>query len=299
MRRSIAMVVLTAVISGACSSASPASPSASTAASSMATVAPSLAASATPSPSPSASSIPSPSPSPDWTPLVPSTYTRSTAGRRSGDSSTENWAGYTATNHGRPFDRVEAQWTVTTVDCANASSSSGVGEVVGLNGGFDHPGTAAYLFTLISCEHESGPAEVLWQTPNDDGDLGVIVNVGDQVYGSVEIEGDQVSFSLVDQTTNDFDSVVTSGADVSAKQAVWTVSVEGCTSTACPALPKFGPITMAQALARSMDRIGSINDPAWASERIEMTDHSHKVVRAEASALTVSGSRFTVRWIRK
>lgn len=261
---------------------------------------PSAAPTVEPSPSVAASPSPVPTPTPDPlpAPLVATTYKRSTAGRHPQSATTENWAGYTVTNHGRAFDRVDAEWTVVAPTCSGDKGSAGVGVLIGMNGGFGHPGTYAYLDTAVDCDDPSAPAYAEWQTANDDGDFNMDVNVGDHVRASVEV-GAEVSFTLVDETTNEFDTATANKAGVKSTQAEWVVLDDGCKSGSCPPLPKFAPITISQAVARSNGHIGSIDDPAWVPELEAMSEHNHAIIRARPSSLSASGSRFTVRWLRK
>jgi hypothetical protein len=81
--------------------------------------------------------------------------------------------------------------------------------------------------------------------------------------------------------------------------AEWIVEAPGVNQVPTLPLAKFLTVTFENAQATLKGHTGSINDPAWQYDRIDMAwSWSPGLIRAEALPLSLDGTSFSVKWVR-
>jgi Peptidase A4 family len=189
-----------------------------------------------------------------------------------------NWAGYVVqSNTGQSFSSVSGSWTEPTL-----STSSGQGYSafwVGLGGAgqqsqaLEQVGTSAEVVngqTQYYAWYELLPAA---ETP-----LNIAIHPGDHISGKVTVNGTNVTVSLVDQTTGQSVSKTLQMSNPDTSSAEWIAEAPSTQSQsgADQVLPlaNFGTVTFANASATAGGHTGSISDPNWSVQEIQLTPSS-------------------------
>jgi hypothetical protein len=233
-----------------------------------------------------------------------------------------NWAGYIARSSvgNGQFSSVSGSWVEPSV-----SSSTGQGYSafwVGLGGSsnqsqsLEQVGTSADTIngqTRYYAWYELVPAP---ETP-----LNLAVHPGDHITGKVSVSGSTVTVSLSDQTTGQSVTRQLQMSDPDTSSAEWIAEAPSSESQfgnyqTLP-LADFGKVTFTDASATSNRHTGSISDPNWTLQQVQLASatgggsagggagiagggpgfvSTQSSAGAETSSLSGDGSSFSVSW---
>ncbi len=125
------------------------------------------------------------------------------------------------------------------------------------------------------------------------------LHAGDRVSARVTRSGRTFTMTLADLTTGRTESMKRSAKNGSSASVEWTVEAPCSGPTgSCTQLPLarfLDQVRFESALATSAGHVGSVDEPRWSKVRITMTTR-HGTPMAAPSALSSSGTRFSVRW---
>lgn len=240
-------------------------------------------------------------------------------------ATSENWAGYVVKSNAgtQQFSSVSGSWVQPTI---KSSSSTGPGCSafwVGLGGSSDQSQALEQVGT--SADWVNGQAVYYaWYelVPAPETKLSLTIHPGDHVSARVSVSGQTVTVSLSDQTTGQSatKTVQTSTADTSS--AEWIAEApstygQGGNYQTLP-LANFGQVAFTGASATSNGHTGSISDPNWTVQQVQLsasgttgrfaaggagfagTDpglaSAQSASGAQTSSLSSDGASFSVNW---
>jgi hypothetical protein len=190
-------------------------------------------------------------------------------------ATSENWAGYVAASNvgNGQFSSVSGNWVVPTV-----SSSAGHGYSafwVGLGGSSNQSQALEQVGT--SADTTGGQTQYYaWYelVPAPETRLDLAVHPGDHMTGKVSVNGSTVTFSLADETTGQSATKQLQMSNPDTSSAEWiaeapsSVSQDGSYQTL--PLADFGKVTFTNAYATSNGHTGSISDPNWSLQQVQL-----------------------------
>jgi Peptidase A4 family len=194
-------------------------------------------------------------------------------------AASENWAGYAVQSKaGQSYSSVSGSWTEPSV-----STSSGPGYSafwVGLGGAnqqsqsLEQVGTSAELVngqTQYYAWYELVPAA---QTR-----LKIAINPGDHISAMVTVNGTDVTVSLSDQTSGKSVSKTLQMSNPDTSSAEWIAEAPAAASQGggyqILPLANFGKVTFTNASATAGGHAGSISDPFWSVQEIQLSSSSN------------------------
>ncbi len=238
-------------------------------------------------------------------------------------AASQNWAGYVAhSNLGSgQFSSVSGSWVQPSV---NSSTSQGYSAFwVGLGGSSGQSQALEQVGT--SADTVNGQTQYYaWYelVPAPETRLDLAVHPGDHMTGKVSVSGSTVNISLSDQTTGQSVTKQLQMSNPDTSSAEWiaeapsSVSQDG--SHQVLPLADFGNVTFTNASASGDGHTGSVSDPNWSLQQVQLSspggsgdwagggagiagDSSGFVstqsgAGAQTSSLTGDGSSFSVGW---
>ena len=225
-------------------------------------------------------------------------------------AASQNWAGYVVTHNSgsQQFSSVSGSWVEPS---ANASSTTGQGYSafwVGLGG--TGGGQAQALEQVgTSADTVNGQTQYYaWYelVPAPETKLNLAVHPGDHMTGKVTVNGNNVTVSLSDQTTGQSVTKTLQMSNPDTSSAEWiaeapsTYTQGGMTQTL--PLADFGKVTFTNATATADGHTGSISDPAWSVQQVQLSSAGARLVStgstagAQPSSLSSDGSSFSVSY---
>jgi hypothetical protein len=234
----------------------------------------------------------------------------------------QNWSGYVVqSSAGKNFSRVSGSWVQPSV-----SSNSGQGYSafwVGLGGAgqqsqaLEQTGTAAQVVN-------GQVTYYAWYelVPSAQVTLPLAIHPGDQMSGKVTVHGSNVTISLDDQTTGHSitKSLQMNNPDTSSAEWIAEAPAAESSDGSMQILPlaDFGHVTFTNASATAGGQTGSISDPAWNVEQVDLSnaggapflgdggqfspaglgaaDSQQSAAGASAGAVSSDGTSFTVSY---
>jgi hypothetical protein len=190
----------------------------------------------------------------------------------------ENWAGYEATTtNSDGFGAVSGSWVQPTVKASSARSYSAYW--VGLGGGDENSDALEQDGTQADVAANGTVSYYAWYelVPSAPVKIPVAVHAGDKIYARTYVKGDEVTFTLDNQTTGTdwTKTVAMTQVTPDTSTAEWVAEApsacEGSAASSCSVLnlADFGTVTFTDAHARSDGAVKSIS--GWDSEAIEMS----------------------------
>jgi hypothetical protein len=238
-------------------------------------------------------------------------------------AASENWAGYVAhSNLGNgQFSNVSGSWVEPSV---SSSTSQGYSAFwVGLGGSSNQSQALEQVGT--SADTVDGQTQYYaWYelVPAPETKLNLAVHPGDHMTGKVSVSGTTVTISLSDQTTGQSVTKQLQMSNPDTSSAEWIAeapSSEGGSGDYQPLpLADFGKVTFTSASATSDGHAGSVSDPNWSLQQVQLTSSggsggwagggagiagggngfvsTQSGAGAETSSLSGDGSSFSVAW---
>jgi hypothetical protein len=205
------------------------------------------------------------------------------------EAASENWAGYVVTTKdGTDYSAVSASWVQPTVKCSSDSSQASYSAYwVGLGGGDSNSDALEQTGTQADCSATGTSRYYAWYelVPSAPVKLSLTIKAGDTVAARTAVNGDQVSFHIIDKTTGKSWSktLTMTAAKPDTSTAEWVAEAPSeCASGAtseCEPLPlaDFGTAKFAQAYATAGGKVGSISDSNWTATAVELEPSTSSV----------------------
>ena len=192
----------------------------------------------------------------------------------------QNWSGYVVHSaSGQNFSTVSGSWVQPTV---NAGSSSGTGYSafwVGLGGSSQQSQALEQVGTAADVTSGQTTYYAWYElVPSAQQKLSLAIHPGDHIAGKVTVNGTTVTVSLSDQTTGQSVTRTLQMTNPDTSSAEWiaeapaTETPDG--SFAVLPLANFGNVTFTDASATADGHAGSISDPNWTVQQVDMSSAS-------------------------
>jgi Peptidase A4 family len=210
-----------------------------------------------------------------------------------------NWAGYAAFKSGLRFTDVKATWVQPTANCPTSKKTLAA-FFVGIDG--YNSNSVEQIGTDADCVGANQPSHYAWYEmyPSPPVYLSKTtyrVSPGDTLTAEVSFASSVFTLKLHSSRGWTFQTTKTlSGAARSS--AEWIAEAPSrCSPGSCTVLPltNFGTINFSGSSATGGGHTGSISYSGWNNDKVIMLTKS-RIVRAQTSGLTSSGSAFSVQW---
>jgi hypothetical protein len=229
-----------------------------------------------------------------------------------------NWSGYAASGLDggtATFSDVTASWVQPKVSCV-AGRSDSVAFWVGLGGDSETSQSLEQLGTEADCDGSGGAASysAWWEiVPAASVRIPLKLRPGDHVTAAVVVKGEAVTLFLKNVTRKTrFTKTLTPSLPPDVSSAEWIAEAPSeCNANGfCRGVPltQFGTVTFTNAAAIADGHPGTISDPAWTADPIELVanggggrffgpgDVLGPGVGAVPGGLSADGRSFSVAW---
>jgi Peptidase A4 family len=219
----------------------------------------------------------------------------------------QNWAGYVA--GGAQFSSVSGSWVQPTAKCGSGQTYSAFW--VGLGGSGSQSSALEQTGTQADCAADGSTDYYAWYelVPAAPVKLDLAIKPGDHISAKVSVNASDVTVSLSDQTTGQSTTKTLQMDNPDASSAEWIAEAPSACdgSGSCQPLPlaDFGAVQFTSATATANGHTGSISDPNWSSQPVELgssgiSDVSYgwdsSASGATPSSLSSDGSAFSVAY---
>jgi hypothetical protein len=253
-------------------------------------------------------------------PAAAATGTRVVSAARAAGSSPEvssNWSGYavtapdveggTGTATEESFSDVVGTWVQPKATC-KAGNTTASAFWVGLGGFSDDAPALEQVGTEADCTAAGKPSYGAWFeiVPAGSVDVKLKIRPGDTVSAAVLVNGPQVTFSLRDVTRHTrFSRKITPPGALDLSSAEWIAEAPSeCTASGrCQvlSLTNFGTVSFTKASTTADAHDGTISDPAWAPNPLELVSGDGPFPGMPGSGavpaeLSPDGTSFSVSW---
>jgi Peptidase A4 family len=242
------------------------------------------------------------------------------------ESVSQNWAGYVVggSDSSTQFSNVSGSWVQPTSKCSGGQDYAAFWVGIGGSGqssSFSGSGQSSSLGDSGSTSLEqigtqgdctgNGTTYYAWYelVPAAPVQLNLAIHPGDHITASVNVSGNNTSFSLTDKTTGQSFSKTVSSPNPDTSSAEWIAEAPSqCDgSGSCTPLPlsDFGTVDFTNASATANGHTGPISDPNWTDQAVALgsggTEYigygsSQNTAGATPSSLSSDGSSFSVAW---
>jgi hypothetical protein len=212
-------------------------------------------------------------------------------------STSTNWAGFATFHRRTTFSVVRGRWVQPEATCRSTKTQY-ASFWIGIDGYNSH--TVEQIGTDSDC-FGGTPTYYAWfeMFPAPPHNVhGVPIHPGDRIVTRISARNHRFTLVLTNATTGK--SFRTREKLVTAERtsAEWIAEApSSCSSTSCHVLPlaNFGSVNFTGSYTTSRGHKGSISDPAWNHDRIDMVA-SRTVTKAVTSPLNPAGREFNVTW---
>jgi hypothetical protein len=189
----------------------------------------------------------------------------------------QNWAGYVGqSSTGKSFSSVSGSWTQPTATSSSGTDQGYSAFWVGLGGASGQSQSLEQVGT--STDWVNGKAEYYaWYelVPSAEVKLTIAIHPGDHMSGKVTVSGTTVTISLSDQTTGQSVTKSLQMAHPDTSSAEWIAEAPSTTfqpgvDQTLP-LADFGTVTFSGASATADGHTGSISDPNWSVQQVQLS----------------------------
>jgi hypothetical protein len=188
-----------------------------------------------------------------------------------------NWAGYAAQSKtGEGFSSVSASWVQPAVSASSSDSYSAFW--VGLGG--DNQQSQALEQVGTSAQVVGGQTQYeAWYelVPDPETKLDLAIHPGDHISARVTVNGTNVTVSLSDETTGQSATKTFQMSNPDTSSAEWIAEAPSAqTQGGYQVLPlaDFGKVSFTNASATAGGHTGSISDPDWDVQQIQLGSSS-------------------------
>jgi Peptidase A4 family len=184
-----------------------------------------------------------------------------------------NWSGYIVqSSNGQNFSKVSGSWTQPSV----SSSTPGYSAFwVGLGGANQRSQSLEQVGTAADTVNGQTTYYAWYElVPDSEMKLNLAIHPGDQMSGSVTVNGTNVTVSLSNETTGQSIAKTLTMSDPDTSSAEWIAEAPSAQSQSgdLQALPlaNFGQVTFTNTSATAGGHTGSISDPNWTVQQVDM-----------------------------
>jgi hypothetical protein len=215
-------------------------------------------------------------------------------------ATSQNWAGYVASATSSTFSRVSGSWVQPS---ATASAGDGYSAFwVGLGGAGQSQSQSQSLEQVGTQADVVGGKTVYYAwyelLPSAPVKLSLAIHPGDHIAASVSVSGRSVTVSLSDETTGSSYSNTLQMSNPDTSSAEWVAEAPSAADRVGNFQPlplaDFGKVNFTSAAATATGHTGSISDPSWTVQAVQLGGSS--TAAAQPSALSSDGSSFAVSW---
>lgn len=188
----------------------------------------------------------------------------------------QNWSGYVVqSSSGQSVSSVSGSWVQPTV---KASSDSGTGYSaywVGLGGASEQSQALEQVGTAADVTGGQTTYYAWYElVPSAEQKLSLVVHPGDHVSGKVTVSGTTVTVSMSDQTTGKSTTKTLQMSNPDTSSAEWIAEAPAAQTSygsySILPLADFGSVTFTNASATAGGHTGSLADPSWTVQRVDM-----------------------------
>lgn len=187
----------------------------------------------------------------------------------------QNWSGYVVeSSAGKSFSSVSGSWVEPSVGANSGQGASAFW--VGLGGAGQ--GSQALEQVGTSAQVENGQVSYYaWYelVPAAEVHLNLAIHPGDHMSGKVTVNGTNVTISLTDQTTGQSVDKTLQMSNPDTSSAEWIAEAPSAElsdgSLQVLPLADFGNVTFTNASATAGGQTGSISDPAWTVQQVDLS----------------------------
>jgi hypothetical protein len=189
----------------------------------------------------------------------------------------QNWSGYVVqSSSGKDFSTVSGSWVQPTVKASSGTGTGYSAAWVGLGGSSQQSQSLEQVGTAADVVN-GRPTYYAWYelVPSAEQKLNLVVNPGDQIAGTVTVNATTVTVSLTDQTTGKSVTKTLQMSNPDTSSAEWiaeapATQTPGGSYGVLP-LANFGSVKFSNVSATSGGHTGSIADPSWTVQQVDMT----------------------------
>jgi Peptidase A4 family len=234
-----------------------------------------------------------------------------------------NWAGYVVggSDSNTQFSNVSGSWVQPTSKCSSGQDDAAFWVGIGGDDGQSSSDGQSALGDGSSTSLEqigtegnctgNGTQYYAWYelVPSAPVQLNLAIHPGDKIKASVGVNGENIAFSLADETTGQSFSKTIQSPNPDTSSAEWVAEAPSqCDgSGSCTPLPlsDFGTVDFTSATATANGHTGTISDPNWTAQPIALGadgtydigyGSSQNTAGASPSSLSSDGSSFSVTW---
>jgi hypothetical protein len=184
-----------------------------------------------------------------------------------------NWSGYIARDAGsQSFSKVSGSWTQPSV----SSSTEGYSAFwVGLGGASEQSQSLEQVGTAADTVNGQTNYYAWYElVPDSETKLNLAVHPGDQMSGSVTVNGTNVTVSMSNKTSGQSVTKTLTMSDPDTSSAEWIAEAPSAQSPSgnLQTLPlaNFGQVTFTNTSATAGGHTGSISDPNWTVQQVDL-----------------------------
>lgn len=236
-------------------------------------------------------------------------------------ASSANWAGYVVGTDGNAdsqFSSVSGSWTEPSPNCSNGQGYAafwvglgGAGQQSESVGTADESEALEQVGTEADCTGGGTADQFAWYelVPSAPVRLDLPIAPGDHISAQVTVSGTNVTVALSDSTTGGSVTKTLQMGNPDVSSAEWIAEApSSCDGSGnCQPLPldDFGSLGFSDASATAEGHTGTISDPDWTAQPVELGGGSYgggfasdgSEGGAAPSGLSSDGSSFSVSWL--
>jgi Peptidase A4 family len=189
----------------------------------------------------------------------------------------QNWSGYVVqSSSGQSFSSVSASWVQPTVEASSGSGTGYSAYWVGLGGSSEQSQALEQVGTAADITGGQTTYYAWYElVPSAEQKLNLAIHPGDHMSGKVTVSGNTVTVSLSDQTTGKSTTKTLQMTNPDTSSAEWIAEAPAAQTSygsySILPLADFGSVTFTNASATAGGHTGSLADPSWTVQRVDMT----------------------------
>jgi hypothetical protein len=189
----------------------------------------------------------------------------------------QNWSGYVVgSSSGQSFSSVSASWVQPTVKASPGGGTGYSAYWVGLGGSSEQSQALEQIGTAADVTGGKTSYYAWYElVPSAEQKLSLAVHPGDHMSGKVTVSGTTVTVSMSDQTTGKSTTKTLQMSNPDTSSAEWIAEAPAAQTSygsySILPLADFGSVTFTNASATAGGHTGSLADPSWTVQRVDMT----------------------------
>jgi peptidase A4-like protein len=214
-----------------------------------------------------------------------------------GSAASTNWSGYAAFASGTTFTDVKGSWVAPSVTCPSGKAQYS-SFWVGIDG--YNSNSVEQTGTDSDCSGKNRASYYAWYEMYPAASVQIsslAVHPGDTMSAEISRSGTTYTLTIRNATTGRSFTTTKSQAGLANSSAEWVAEAPSLCRASCQIQPlaNFGTVNFSGSFATGNGHTGSISDSAWTNDSITMVTNGG-TVKAQPSALSSSGTAFSVTW---